>query len=67
MLTQKGIKIKKMVKNNGAKTGLTLGIIGLIAGIFLIFSGNNLIGIFGSIASAGIAIKGYTDLKNKSE
>ena len=56
-----------MLKNNEAKTGLTLGIIGLIAGLFLVFYGNYLIGIFGSIASTGIAFKGYTDLKNKSE
>jgi uncharacterized membrane protein YkgB len=57
----------KMKKNNEVKMGLTLGIIGFIAGIFLIFFGNNLIGIFGSIASAGIAIKSYKGLKNKSK
>jgi hypothetical protein len=56
-----------MKKNNEVKMGLTLGIIGFISGIFLIFSGNNLIGIFGSIASAGIAIKSYKGLKNKSK
>ncbi len=57
----------KKNKNNESKIALTLGILGIIAGVFLIFSGNNLIGIFGSIASAGIAIKGYNNLKNKSE
>ncbi len=52
-------------KNNSSKLGLTFGIIGLVAAIFLVFTENYLIGIFGGIASAGIAIKGYSDLKNK--
>lgn len=42
---------------------LTLGIIGVISGMFLIFGGNKLIGIPGSIASAGLALKGYSDFK----
>ena len=42
---------------------LTFGIIGTLAGIFLIFGGNKLIGISGSIASASLAIKGYSDYK----
>jgi len=50
-------------KNNAAKMGLTIGVLCLIAGIFLAFSGQTLIGICGSIASAGIAYKGFTDLK----
>jgi len=50
-------------KNNSAKMGLTIGIFGLIAGIFLAFSGQTLIGVCGSIASAAIAYKGFSDLK----
>ncbi len=50
-------------KKNSAKMVLTFGIIGFLAGIGLLFSGNKLIGIFGSMASAGLALKGYKDLK----
>ncbi|WP_299214231.1 hypothetical protein [uncultured Aquimarina sp.] len=42
---------------------LTFGIIGFLAGIGLLLGGNILIGSFGSIASAGLAYKGYKDLK----
>jgi hypothetical protein len=45
--------------------GLILGILGFIAGIALLFGKNWFIGIFGSIASAGIAYKGYRDLKEQ--
>lgn len=41
--------------------GLIIGIIGFIAGIGLLFTESWLIGSFGSIASAGIAYKGYQD------
>lgn len=43
--------------------GLIIGIIGFIAGIFFLFSKQYFIGISGSIASAGIAYKSYSDLK----
>ncbi len=43
--------------------GLVLGIIGTIAGILLIFMENYLIGIFGSIASAGLAYQSYNSKK----
>ena len=46
-----------------AKMGLTIGILGCIAGIVLLFTESRFIGIFGFIASAGIAYKGYKDLK----
>ncbi len=52
-------------KTNASKARLTLGIMGLIAGIFLLFSDKYLVGILGGIASAGLAIKAYQDLKNK--
>ena len=52
-------------KTNAAKARLTFGIMGFIAGIFLLFSDKYLIGIFGVIGSAGLAIKAYGDLKNK--
>jgi ABC-type transport system involved in cytochrome bd biosynthesis fused ATPase/permease subunit len=41
--------------------GLIIGTLGFIAGIGLLFTESWLIGIFGSIASAGIAYKGYQD------
>lgn len=44
--------------------GLIIGIIGFIAGIGLLFTESWLIGIFGSIASAGIAYKSYQDSKD---
>lgn len=43
--------------------GLILGILGLLAGIGLLFSKNYLIGIFGSVASSGLILKGYKDIK----
>ncbi len=52
-------------KTNASKTILTFGIMGFIAGIFLLFSDMYLIGIFGGIASAGLVLKAYRDLKNK--
>lgn len=54
--------MNKKIKN-AANLGLVLGILGFLAGIGLIFSENWMIGIFGSIASAGIAYKGYQDRK----
>jgi len=48
-----------------SKMGFIIGIIGFIAGVFLVFSGQTLIGLAGSIASLGIAIKGYKDLKSQ--
>lgn len=50
-------------KNNAAKLGIGIGVLGLIAGILLSFSGNAFIGVAGSIASVGVAFKGITDLK----
>ena len=42
---------------------LILGIVGMIAGIFLLFGESWFIGIFGFIASAGVAYRGYQDGK----
>lgn len=53
----------KNTNKNTYKMGLTLGILGFLAGIGLLFSGNRLIGIFGSIASAGLILKGYKEMK----
>ena len=52
-------------KRDATKARLTFGIMGFIAGIFLLFSDSYLIGIFGGLASAGLAIKAYIDLKNE--
>lgn len=41
--------------------GLIIGILGFVTGIGLLFTESWFIGIFGSIASAGIAYKGYQD------
>ncbi len=49
-------------KNTG-KLAMTIGILGFISGIILAFGENKFIGIFGSIASVGVAYKGYQDYK----
>jgi len=56
-----------MSKKDKAATNprLIIGIIGFIAGIGLLFTDSWLIGIFGSIASAGIAYKGYQDSREQ--
>ena len=46
-----------------ANLSLILGILGFLAGMGLMFSENWFIGIFGSIASAGLAYKGYQETK----
>lgn len=46
---------------------LVIGILGVLCGIGLLFTENWFIGLFGSIASAGIAYKGYQDSKTVSE
>ena len=48
-------------------TGLIIGTLGFIAGIGLLFTKSWLIGIFGSIASAGIAYKGYQDSRESKD
>lgn len=53
-----------MSNKSSVNLGLVLGIIGFIAGIGLLFTENWFIGLFGAIASAGIAYKGYQDSKN---
>lgn len=50
-------------KKDLAKAAVTFGILGLVAGLFLLFSGETVIGVGSSIASAGIAYKGFNDLK----
>ncbi|MCE2612790.1 hypothetical protein LVD13_07385 [Flavobacteriaceae bacterium D16] len=43
--------------------GLIIGVIGFVAGIGLLFTESWFIGVFGAIASAGLAYKGYQDSK----
>lgn len=50
-----------------ANLGLIIGVVGLIAGIILMFGESWRIGVFGSIASAGIAYKGYKDSKESKK
>ncbi len=50
-------------KNKTTNSSLVLGVIGFIAGIALMFGEAWFIGIFGSIASAGLAYKGYQESK----
>ncbi|WP_411894621.1 hypothetical protein [Winogradskyella sp. A2] len=49
-------------KNNG-KLALAIGILGSVAGLILIFQDNLMIGVFGTIASLAVTIKGYQDYK----
>ena len=48
---------------NTAKMTATFGIIALLAGISLIFMGQTLIGISGSIVGGGLALKGFKTIK----
>lgn len=57
----------KSEKKNAYKTGLTMGILGLLAGIGLLFTGNLLIGVFGSIASAALIFKGVKEMKESQD
>ena len=43
-----------------------IGILGFIAGIILLFTESWFIGLFGGIASASVAYKGYQDSKSGS-
>ena len=54
-----------MSKTNKSAVNLALviGILGILCGIGLLFTETWFIGLFGSIASAGIAYKGYQDAK----
>ena len=55
-------------KNNMPKVFLiAIGIIGFIAGIFLTINGNKIMGVAGSVASAGIAIKGINELRKEKK
>lgn len=59
----KGKNEMSKINRSNLNLGLILGIAGCVAGIGLLFTDSWLIGIFGSIASAGIAYKGYQDSK----
>lgn len=50
-------------KNNLAKFAIGLGITGIIAGLFLIFSGDTVIGVSSSVASISIVYIGLWQLK----
>ncbi len=50
-----------------ANLALVIGVLGLIAGIILLFTDSWFIGLFGSIASAGIAYKGYQDMQTNKD
>ncbi len=39
--------------------GLVIGVLGFLAGVGLLFSDSWFIGLFGAIASAGVAYQGY--------
>ena len=46
-------------KDTSNKLGLTLGIGGFIAGIYLVFLGDHLIGAFSAVACAGLTYQAY--------
>lgn len=52
-------------KKNTFNLGLIIGVAGTLAGIYLIITGDTFIGIFGSIASAGIAYQSYITAKKE--
>ena len=47
--------------------GLIVGIAGVVAGIYLLFAGDTLIGIFGTIASAFLAYQSYTTAQKSKQ
>lgn len=49
--------------NSRFNLALVIGVLGFICGLGLLFTESWFIGLFGSIASAGIAYKGYQDSK----
>ncbi|NRB51811.1 MAG: hypothetical protein HRU41_29330 [Saprospiraceae bacterium] len=53
--------------NSTFNLALVIGILGFICGIGLLFTETWFIGVFGAIASAGIAYKGYQDSKAVGE
>jgi len=54
--------------SNTAKFSIGFGVVGFLAGVYLAITGETVIGIAGAIASAGLAYKGFIDLKkSKSE
>lgn len=46
-------------KKKGYNLGLILGILGFLAGVYLVIEGDYVIGIAGGIASAGLAVMNY--------
>lgn len=50
-------------KKVSTSLGLVVGILGFIAGIALLFTETWFIGLFGAIASAAVAYKGFKDSK----
>ena len=48
---------------NTAKMTATFGILALIAGIILLFMGEKLMGISGSIVGAGLALKSFKTIR----
>lgn len=50
-----------------ANLALIIGVLGVIAGVILLFTDSWFIGLFGSIASAGIAYKGYQDMQTSKD
>ncbi|MFV1885502.1 MAG: hypothetical protein ACMZ7B_13515 [Balneola sp.] len=53
-------------KLNTAKMTATFGVLALIAGIVLLFMGEKLMGISGSIVGAGLALKSFKTIKELS-
>ena len=50
-------------KKKSINLGLIIGLLGFIAGIVLMYEGEWIIGIFGSIASAFVAYLSYKNLR----
>jgi hypothetical protein len=48
-------------KKTATNLGFLIGVLGFIAGIVLLFTESWVIGVFGGLASAGVAYKGYQD------
>jgi hypothetical protein len=48
-------------KKDTSKLALIIGVVGTVVGIFLVFLEQSFIGVAGTVARAGVAVKGHID------
>lgn len=53
-------------KKNGFNLGIAIGVLGTLAGIYLLFTEQWLLGASGTVASAGVAYMSYQNSKKEN-